>query len=350
MKPASRPARHRLDRRRTAAEDLLMAADESPLAAATPAAAHPDARARLQFAEPAPARRTRRPRPRAVGRIRHPRRDHARSRRTVPARCRLAPTSSARSPRRSGAMRLPDRASGHPRGPGRRRSIARSSNAVRTGRDRAAGGRRVRCRNGSGRIAASRCARRRRRACTGARSRPRRSRPCSKPCRASPPAGSPKRSTLGTSGRTHRPVSLAERTIDWTTTAPPTCCARSTPPMAPRRARRAGRRHLPAVCRRPRRNTVAGKPRRAAGRRGEALCRATVDGAVWIGHMRREDEHALKLPATLALAAEPAGLERSARRRLRTTTAGSNRRPTASAGSTSVPQRRNGHRHCRRLA
>jgi len=38
---------------------------------------------------------------------------------------------------------------------------------------------------------------------------------------------------------------------------------------------------------------------------GPAVCRATLDGAVWIGHMRsREGQHRFKLPATMLLAPE----------------------------------------------
>ena len=49
------------------------------------------------------------------------------------------------------------------------------------------------------------------------------------------------------------------------------------------------------------------EPGRVIGRRNEALLRATVDGAVWIGHLRRNDlEGSFKLPATLAFPAEAA--------------------------------------------
>lgn len=39
------------------------------------------------------------------------------------------------------------------------------------------------------------------------------------------------------------------------------------------------------------------------GQSGHAICRATRDGAVWIGHLRWKDDDAVKLPATLALGA-----------------------------------------------
>ncbi len=45
------------------------------------------------------------------------------------------------------------------------------------------------------------------------------------------------------------------------------------------------------------------------GRCGDALLRATFDGAVWVGHVRRlEHDPALKLPAAVAFAAEAAAL------------------------------------------
>jgi len=61
-------------------------------------------------------------------------------------------------------------------------------------------------------------------------------------------------------------------------------------------------------------------PGAVLARRDGAVLRATVDGAVWIGHVRRADAaHAFKLPATVAFADEaaalperPAALERDA--------------------------------------
>ncbi|MGE5471925.1 MAG: enoyl-CoA hydratase-related protein [Bacteroidota bacterium] len=44
--------------------------------------------------------------------------------------------------------------------------------------------------------------------------------------------------------------------------------------------------------------TLRGEPGELLGRRETAICRATVDGAVWIGHLRRTG--GIKLPATLA--------------------------------------------------
>ncbi|HET7831780.1 MAG TPA: hydrogenase maturation protein [Gallionella sp.] len=52
-----------------------------------------------------------------------------------------------------------------------------------------------------------------------------------------------------------------------------------------------------------------GKPGELLGRCGDALLRATRDGAVWIGHVRRlEHEPGFKLPAAVAFAAEAAAL------------------------------------------
>ena len=48
---------------------------------------------------------------------------------------------------------------------------------------------------------------------------------------------------------------------------------------------------------------LQGEPGAIIARRGPAICRATVDGAVWIGHLRdRHGPHPFKLPATQVLA------------------------------------------------
>jgi putative two-component system hydrogenase maturation factor HypX/HoxX len=53
-----------------------------------------------------------------------------------------------------------------------------------------------------------------------------------------------------------------------------------------------------------------GRPGDVIGRRETALLRATVDGAVWIGHVRRSTaDLPIKLPATLAFAEQAAGVE-----------------------------------------
>ncbi|MCP3666713.1 MAG: hydrogenase maturation protein [Gammaproteobacteria bacterium] len=47
---------------------------------------------------------------------------------------------------------------------------------------------------------------------------------------------------------------------------------------------------------------LTGKPGKLLARSGPAICRATTDGAVWIGHMRdKQSEHPFKLPATVVL-------------------------------------------------
>ncbi len=54
---------------------------------------------------------------------------------------------------------------------------------------------------------------------------------------------------------------------------------------------------------------LRGEPGALIGRRETALLRATCDGAVWIGHVRRADlEPPIKLPAAMAFAAESAAL------------------------------------------
>jgi len=60
-------------------------------------------------------------------------------------------------------------------------------------------------------------------------------------------------------------------------------------------------------------SVLKGAPGELIARRETALCRATVDGAVWIGHVKRGDAagkfvHPFKLPATLAFAEEAAAL------------------------------------------
>lgn len=46
---------------------------------------------------------------------------------------------------------------------------------------------------------------------------------------------------------------------------------------------------------------LRGAPGELVGRRGTAVCRATRDGAVWIGHLREDRPGAFKLPATVLL-------------------------------------------------
>ncbi|MEW8506390.1 MAG: hydrogenase maturation protein [Candidatus Thiodiazotropha sp.] len=54
---------------------------------------------------------------------------------------------------------------------------------------------------------------------------------------------------------------------------------------------------------------LKGTPGEPIARCGGAICRATIDGAVWIGHLREKSgEHPFKLPATHLLATEAADL------------------------------------------
>ncbi|MCP4286161.1 MAG: hydrogenase maturation protein [Gammaproteobacteria bacterium] len=54
---------------------------------------------------------------------------------------------------------------------------------------------------------------------------------------------------------------------------------------------------------------LTGTPGEVIARSGPAICRATIDGSVWIGHLRdKQSEHPFKLPATRVLAAETAHL------------------------------------------
>jgi len=54
---------------------------------------------------------------------------------------------------------------------------------------------------------------------------------------------------------------------------------------------------------------LRGRPGEVIARCGSAICRATVDGAVWIGYLRdKKCEHPFKLPATILLQDELAGI------------------------------------------
>ena len=62
---------------------------------------------------------------------------------------------------------------------------------------------------------------------------------------------------------------------------------------------------VPSLRRPPRARRCAAAPGEIIAQRNGAICRATVDGAVWITHLRRRDTPAetfFKLPATRALA------------------------------------------------
>jgi putative two-component system hydrogenase maturation factor HypX/HoxX len=52
-------------------------------------------------------------------------------------------------------------------------------------------------------------------------------------------------------------------------------------------------------------NVLRGAPGEVVARCGGAICRATVDGAIWIGHLRdKQHQHPFKLPAAMLLADE----------------------------------------------
>jgi putative two-component system protein, hydrogenase maturation factor HypX/HoxX len=60
-------------------------------------------------------------------------------------------------------------------------------------------------------------------------------------------------------------------------------------------------------------SVLRGAPGELLARRETAICRATVDGAVWIGHVKRGDSpHPFKLPATLAFPDEAQALPEAA--------------------------------------
>lgn len=59
-------------------------------------------------------------------------------------------------------------------------------------------------------------------------------------------------------------------------------------------------------------NGVSGRSGEVVARSGDALARATSDGAVWIGHVREERPTALKLPAASVFAEESVGLPTAA--------------------------------------
>ncbi len=46
---------------------------------------------------------------------------------------------------------------------------------------------------------------------------------------------------------------------------------------------------------------LRGRPGEVIAHRGDAVCVGTVDGAVWIGHLRKREKESIKLPATLLL-------------------------------------------------
>jgi putative two-component system protein, hydrogenase maturation factor HypX/HoxX len=57
-------------------------------------------------------------------------------------------------------------------------------------------------------------------------------------------------------------------------------------------------------------NDLSGRPGEIVARCGDALARATRDGAIWIGHVREEGDKRVKLPAACVFASESADLPR----------------------------------------
>ena len=99
-------------------------------------------------------------------------------------------------------------------------------------------------------------------------------------------------------GQAHPPMKQADRAIDWTRHATAAILARVNaadgfPGVADKLFGQSV--HIfdawPEA-------TLTGAPGSLLGRRATAVCRATVDGAIWIGHVRRQG--GIKLPATLA--------------------------------------------------
>jgi putative two-component system protein, hydrogenase maturation factor HypX/HoxX len=99
-------------------------------------------------------------------------------------------------------------------------------------------------------------------------------------------------------GRAHAPMRQADRAIDWQRTGTAAVLARihaadGFPGVADELFGEPCR--LFDAWPEP---TLRGDPGQLLARRETAICRATADGAVWIGHVRRAD--GIKLPATLA--------------------------------------------------
>ncbi|MFC5303264.1 hydrogenase maturation protein [Azospira restricta] len=104
-------------------------------------------------------------------------------------------------------------------------------------------------------------------------------------------------------GRLRPLMTQAERAIDWSRETTATVLAKINaadgfPGVADRLFGRPC--HLFDACAE---SVLKGAPGELVARRETALCRATVDGAVWLGHVKRADSaHPFKLPATLAFA------------------------------------------------
>ena len=197
------------------------------------------------------------------------------------------------------AAPVPDRAPG---AEGRSRpvvgSTGRSSSAPASGASRCSR-RRPRSTATSGRAGGSRCARRARAACIATRCAAPRSTPSCARCGTSPPATWPRPRLLGSSRlrapapapQTGGPRDRLERRHH-----------RDGAPADPRRGAHPGVLDAIEECRSTSSAAIArtlrGRPGLIAQRDG-AVCRATVDGAVWITHLKAPS--AFKLPATHAL-------------------------------------------------
>ncbi len=117
-------------------------------------------------------------------------------------------------------------------------------------------------------------------------------------------------------GRLRPLMKQAERTIDWARETTATVLAKINaadgfPGVADRLFGHDC--HLFDACAE---SVLKGVPGEVVARRETAICRATVDGAVWIGHVKRGERagfaHPFKLPATLAFADEAAALPEAA--------------------------------------
>lgn len=110
--------------------------------------------------------------------------------------------------------------------------------------------------------------------------------------------------------RTRPSVSQHERHIDWQRDDTATVLAKiRASDGAPGVLERIGGRELYLYDAHPEATLRGTAPGALVARRHEAVLRATVDGAVWIGHVRPRD--GFKLPATLALADSLAGVPES---------------------------------------
>jgi putative two-component system hydrogenase maturation factor HypX/HoxX len=115
----------------------------------------------------------------------------------------------------------------------------------------------------------------------------------------------------GVRGRLRPPMRQADRAIDWSHDDAATVLAKI-------RAADGVPGVLDEVCgvpvylhdAHPEDTLRGGRPGEVIARRDGAILRATVDGAVWIGHLRRkpDDEPTLKLPATMVLGERLAGV------------------------------------------